>query len=225
MRLVKQPGKWATLLYPKRLAIFDLLNKNVLYNETLRSLFGQAKEFPDRFSLYEYLNKDVIRNEPIQYLEFGVSKGNTIRKWTEINTHSRSRFYGFDSFEGLPEDWNKNKPKGTFSTGGQAPELQDSRTEFIKGRFQQTLYGFLENFDGRGRIVMHVDCDLYSSALFSLTVLDRFVVPGSIVLFDEFRDLENEFAAFLDYTRAFYRSWQALAFAEFHDHVALLLTK
>lgn len=72
---------------------------------------------------------------------------------------------------------------------------------------------------------MHIDCDLYSSALFSLTTLDRFLVPGSIVLFDEFRDLENEFAAFLDYTRAFYRSWEALGYAQFHDHVAFVLTK
>ena len=36
------------------------------------------------------------------------------------NSHSDSRFVGFDSFEGLPEDWNSENPKGHFTTQGRA---------------------------------------------------------------------------------------------------------
>src|SRR5208282_2854043 len=48
-------------------------------------------------------------------LEFGVAGGTSIR---HIASSTRSLVHGFDSFEGLPEDWSgRHEPKGAYSTG------------------------------------------------------------------------------------------------------------
>ena len=43
-------------------------------------------------------------------------------------------------------------------------------------------------------------------------------------MFDEFYDLSNEFAAFLSYTRAFYRSCIGVAYTTAYTQVAFLIT-
>ena len=223
MPFLSNPRKLATFFYRKRLPLFEVLNRNVLYNEVLKSTFAQAKAFEDRFDLYEYLNFDTLQGAPIDYLEFGVWQGLTIRRWCELNSSSDSRFYGFDSFEGLPENWNPRHPKGAFDVGGILPPIRDPRVRFIKGLFQKTLVEFLKEFHTDHRMVVHIDCDLYSSALCCLTLLHPHLVPGSIVVFDEFRELEDEFSAFTDYTRAFYRKWKGLACTPLYSNVALLV--
>jgi hypothetical protein len=47
----------------------------------------------------------VIGNVPLLYLEFGVFQGRSIGRMAERFPHPAARFVGFDSFEGLPEDW------------------------------------------------------------------------------------------------------------------------
>lgn len=223
MLFLRNPRKLATLLYRKRLPLFEVLNKNVLYNEVLESTFREAKAFDDRFDLYEYLNRSVLQEAPINYLEFGVWEGATIQKWCELNRARESRFYGFDSFEGLPERWNATHTKGCFDVGGRVPTITDPRVKFVKGLFQRTLIDFLKGFRNDHRLVVHIDCDLYSSALYCLVNLHPYLVPDSIVVFDEFRELEDEFSAFCDYTRAFYRKWEGLAHTAIYSNVAMVL--
>jgi hypothetical protein len=55
-------------------------------------------------------------------LEFGVWTGRSINIIAEKVGSSR-RVHGFDSFEGLPEDWIGNYVKGTFNTGGKFPKV------------------------------------------------------------------------------------------------------
>lgn len=57
------------------------------------------------YKIYENINKDIIKDDPIDYLEFDVYKGDSIKKWLQINKNPEPRFFGFDSFEGLPEDF------------------------------------------------------------------------------------------------------------------------
>jgi hypothetical protein len=113
-----------------------------------------------------------IGNVPIVYLEFGVNRGASMLSMIRKFTHPDSRFFGFDSFVGLPEKW-RTMDAGTFSTHGKLPSIKDSRVTFVKGWFQNTLPGFLSdhNFDPNIPVFVNFDADLYSSTLFILAAL------------------------------------------------------
>ena len=222
--LGKTKREWVRTVWPHRLRAVDLLNRNAEFESMKERKFSGRMTLEDRYALYEYINDEYVRNQPISYLEFGVWQGESLTRWTELNTNRSSRFYGFDTFEGIPEDWNKLTPKGTFDTGGEPPPVCDQRVQFVKGLFQDTLHDFLDRTQWTGLPIIHIDCDLYSSTLYSLSVVDRILQVGSIIIFDEFYDLTHEFAAFDDYVRSFYRTWDALACTPNLAQVAIRIT-
>lgn len=208
-------------LTPDNAEILEKLYKNVLFQKLTKKLEA-APVFSDRFAMYDYISNEYINNKPIHYLEFGVFKGDSINKWTCLNTHSRSHFYGFDTFEGLPEDWSSKERKGFFNVDGQLPTVTDGRVTFIKGLFQQTLPTFLKDYHPECESLVHLDADLYSATLFCLTQLDRITSKGTIIIFDEFSVLLHEFSAFHDYTRSYYREWEFVCVSGMnYEHVAV----
>ncbi len=166
--------------------------------------------FPERSALYSYIRSRCIGSEPIDFLEFGVYRGATIEEWTSLNVNPDSRFYGFDSFEGLPDKWERAEA-GLFSTRGEVPKVNDPRVKFVKGWFNETLPEFLSTFLPKSRLVIHYDADVYSSTLYVLTELDKISIPETIVIFDEFRSPLDEFRAFHDYLSAYRRKLLVLA--------------
>lgn len=182
-------------------------------------------DYANRKLLYAFVNNRVIRKEPIDYFEFGVYGGQSFRNWLDINTHEDSRFYGFDSFEGLPEAWeNAGKDKGHFSRNGSVPNVKDNRAAFIKGWFQESLRPFLAAFEPKNRLVLHMDADLYSSTLFALMHMDAYVQPGTIIFFDEFVGVD-EFAAFYHYCKSCMREWKIIAARNDLVKLAVEITK
>lgn len=182
--------------------------------------------FEERTEMYDHVHAQLVgENTPIDYLEFGVFRGDSIRHWSSLNKHEDSRFVGFDSFEGLPEDWKRfdgQMVKAHFDVGGNLPDIVDPRVSFVAGWFQHTVDDFLTDFQPRSQLVVHVDSDLYSSALYVLTRLDSLLVPGTIVVFDEFSSVLNEFAALGDYCAAYQREYEVLASAwHYFGHLAI----
>ena len=109
---------------------------------------------------------------------------------------------GFDSFEGLPENWKRNVSAGRFSTGGVIPDIADPRCSIVKGLFQDTLLDWLAGRQWPGRVWCTMDADLYASTLYPLILLGQRLRPGDILIFDEFRDVRNEFRAFCEHRQA-----------------------
>jgi len=151
--------------------------------------------------MYRFVQFCVLKEEPIDFLEFGVFQGDSIRKWSAINQHPQSRFYGFDSFEGLPETWRQGAGRGHFDMRGAVPEIADGRVKLIKGWFDETLPQFLNNFTPKNRLLLHLDADLYSSTLVPLVYFARYLEAGSLLIFDEFYDRNHEFKAFQDFLK------------------------
>jgi len=112
--------------------------------------------------------------------------------------------------------------RSAFDTGGSVPQVDDDRVEFVKGLFQDTVGEFLVKFEPRSQLVLHADADLYSSTLYTLTKCDDILVPGSIVIFDEFSSVLNEFAALADYCSAYRREYDVVAAtSEYFAQVAI----
>src|ERR1700742_5028497 len=109
-----------------------------------KDFYTPTRNYNNRIKLHEHvIASEGLAQKPIHYLEFGVASGTSFAWWIKANQHPASRFFGFDTFEGLPEDWHFFK-KGAFSFD--IPFMDDARGTFIKGLFQDTLYTFLSNY-------------------------------------------------------------------------------
>jgi len=161
--------------------------------------------------MFRSVHDRVIRDRAIDYLEFGVFRGDSIRQWVSLNRHKDSRFIGFDSFEGLPEDWRAGQGKGHFDVHGFIPQIIDPRVTLIKGWFENTIPPFAHDFSARNRLILHIDSDLYASAMLSLVHFAPHMSTGTILIFDEFYDRENEFKALVDWQRIFKKKFQIIA--------------
>lgn len=145
----------------------------------------------DRTDLFAMARDRVTGNKPL-YLEFGVYEGGSIRWWAENLSDPDAQFIGFDSFEGLPEDWNHERGKGAFAVNG-APAIDDERVSFVKGWFDDTLSGF--EVPDHNQLVVNIDCDLYSSTVVVLDRLTQYFRPGTLIYFDELNDRDHELRA------------------------------
>lgn len=197
----------ASLLYPRHSAFIDKLNRNPLFVEFIKE--NQSVPcYEDRYAMYDNVLRH-IGPSAIDYLEFGVWKGASIKYWSEKNRNPDSSFTGFDTFTGLPEAWDF-RPAGTFDVQGQIPKIDDSRVAFVAGLFQQTLPEFLTGFSSRKRLVLHLDADLYSATMYVLARTHDLIVPGTILMFDEFGDVQHEFRAYNDYVLSHMRQCKVI---------------
>ena len=204
-------ARLAAKLFPWHIGLLDKINQNALVRRWIAEQRDQIPVFEHLYDLFRYVHGEVCSGAAIDFLEFGVYKGHSIRFWSQMNRDPQSRFIGFDSFEGLPENWTKRVPKGAFYAGGAVPQVDDERVSFVKGWFQNTLPGFVNGFTPRSRLVVHNDSDLYSSTLFTLASLNALLVPGAVVILDDFSHATHVFRAFADYKSAFWRSVRPVA--------------
>lgn len=138
------------------------------------------------------------------WLEFGVFVGSTI---SSISKKTNKTIYGFDSFEGLPEDWDSAHDKHHFSLNGQIPTSFNGvpfreNVKLIKGWFDDTLPVFLSD-KSEPVAFLHVDSDLYSSCKTIFSLLGDRIVNNTIICFDDFMEWDycdnNEIRAFAEY--------------------------
>jgi O-methyltransferase len=220
--------KLANVLWPRFSSSVEALNRNAAMFASLRSYRNDTVGIhAKRDDLYAAVNAR-LGNIPISYLEFGVWKGESIRSWARISAHPESRFYGFDSFEGLPEEWDHGfghaTSKERFDLGGAAPRIADGRVTLIKGWFQCTLRPFLRNSKLQHPLVIHIDCDLHSSALYTLSTLDPIVMRGDVIVFDEYTSPANEYLAWEEYKHAFMREAICIGMSDRWCQAAFLLS-
>jgi hypothetical protein len=152
----------------------------------------------DRYRLFDLVAPDV-QNAKVLYMEFGVWKGESMQYWSRLLKHKDSVLHGFDSFEGLPEDWNRFAMKGCFSVEGEPPAVDDDRVRFFKGWFEDTLPRY--QVPDHDVLFITLDADLYSSTRTVLRALKSHIRKGTFIYFDEFSDRFHEMKAFDEFLR------------------------
>lgn len=188
-------------------------------NPDLNDFYSYKFKKNGRYEIYEHIFKKENLSDCINYLEFGVAYGNTIRWWVNNNKNTNTRFFGFDTFEGLPEDWHLYK-KGEMSPDN-IPQIDDSRITFYKGLFQDTLIDFLKNFDDDKRKIINMDADLYTSTLYVLTTIAPLLKSNDIIIFDEFGVPLHEFKAFTEFVNSFYIKYEVIAAVNNYFQIAI----
>jgi hypothetical protein len=131
-------------------------------------------------------------------VECGVYHGFSLRL---LSDRLQRPIHGFDSFEGLPENWKPGEPAGSYSTRGRLPATA-SHVQLHAGWFEDTLPVFASQLE-TPIALLHVDCDLYSSTRTVLAQLGRCLAQGSILVFDDFLSYQgyeqHEFRAAHEY--------------------------
>jgi hypothetical protein len=226
---------FASVVYPLNPSYFKKIVNFAVINEFMKSkksknfqiIRATNKQIPktdsEEIEEFHFIKNILGDDMPIIFLEFGVYEGKSIKNASKIFSHPKSRFIGFDSFEGLPESWGRYHPKGTYDVKGRVPKLNDDRVFFIKRLFQNTLSNFMSDITKLNQktqiilnltnsaLVINMDADVFSSTLFCLTKLDPIIKSGTIIRFDEFLSLEDECIAFYDYVRSYYKDFEILA--------------
>lgn len=155
-------------------------------------------------------------------LEFGVWKGASLRLLAKAFDQT---VYGFDSFQGLPDDWRSGMSAGTFALA--RPPAVLTNAELVVGWFHETLKGFLLAHPGPIKF-LHIDCDLYSSTRDVLDLCADRLTPGSIIVFDEYFNYpgwqEGEFRAFQEAATAHTYAYRYLGYVGKGEQVAVELT-
>jgi hypothetical protein len=115
-------------------------------------------------------------------LDLGVYKGGSTRSLARI--FSPHTIHGFDSFEGLPEDWS-HVLKGAFGElKGALPDMPEN-VKLYKGWFEDTLPEWFRQHGDEPISLLRVDCDIYSSTKTIFDVVGSRVQSGTWILFDE----------------------------------------
>lgn len=138
-------------------------------------------------------------------LEFGVFSGASVKKIAAaLPNHD---VYGFDSFEGLPENWVRTDgifKKGAFDLKSRLPSVPHN-VKLVKGWFNDTLPRFLDEHAGEKVSFLHIDCDLYSSTkcVFDLLTERGALHDKVLIVFDELVNYstykEHELKAFWEF--------------------------
>lgn len=158
---------------------------------------------------YRYFDSkfDVIADIPGDVVECGVGFGHTLFLLcfrSDIEKIKR-RIWAFDSFEGFPEPSKedssyRNPKKGEWKVIT-PDDLEDiffrrcglpietkNRLSIVKGYFSDTLpLAAIEKI-----ALLHLDVDLYDSYKTCLEHLYQKVVPGGVILFDEYKQKDTE---------------------------------
>lgn len=96
---------------------------------------------------------------------------------------------GFDSFEGLPEDWRPDFRKGAFAQQN-VPEIPGAT--IVVGLFEDTAMDYVFPTDVS---LIHFDADLYSSTKTALAATRHLIKPGVILVFDEFFGFTDDYSS------------------------------
>lgn len=163
----------------------------------IRDNMSSAVLFKNKLQLIHYALQHVTLDG--YFLEFGVASGTSINMIASLMQDKT--IFGFDSFEGLPEDWNGHaEVKGAFTNEGVLPKVEKN-VVLIKGLFSDTLPHF---FKGNNKPIafLHCDADIYSSTKCIFAYCKERIVSGTVILFDEFFNYPNwrqhEYKAFME---------------------------
>ena len=163
-------------------------------------------------------------------LEFGTATGRTLNQFAHwLPNHE---IVGFDSWQGLPQAFN-DLPAGHFAQplpdvktncrlvqgwfGARPPQDQSTVDEFTAAKFAQDLKSPIA--------LLHLDADLYSSTQTVLNAFAQHIVPGTVILFNEYWNhatwRKHEYRAWQEHCAAHQVRYEYIGYASDHQEVAV----
>ena len=181
--------------------------------KSIKLIKGGSERFKSSKKALEYIKKKKFKNV---FIHDAARPNFSIQLLKKLK-----KGYGFDSFEGLPEDWH-NQKAGTYSSDNKVPKIDGG--EFIVGKFENTLPKFFAGKRPKACIV-NFDADLYSSTICALNHAKSVIDGHTILIFDEFVINKNweqdEYRALEEFCNTNHYNYEVLAISFFTKQVAV----
>ena len=179
--------------------------ESILRNIPMKSALSLLDVISSRYPRNDMLNKAFkfarASKVPGDYLEFGVYNGVTfsLAYHNAVLRSFTGRFIAFDSFQGLPVYSKDYELPSNVFFGGlfgttvstfwkyiNSKGVDLDRVSVVSGWFNDTLTGKQKDSMGlKQAAVILIDCDLYESTVPILEFITDILVPGSIIMFDD----------------------------------------
>jgi len=171
--------------------------------------------------IYENMPRAIFFEEQFNHLKYSL---NACREGL-IADAMNQKVHGFDSFQGLPEDWEEYTDSSLwFWQQGKAPTVRKNVRLHV-GLFNETLPEFLWIYSEDFAFI-HIDCDLYSSTKTIFGNCSPRIKPGTRIVFDEFFNYPNwqqhEYKAFKEYAESNGIDWKYIGYSR--NQVAVEIT-
>ena len=168
--------------------------------ETVQFIHTEMKTALFCMNPFDVLSHAIENRKPGVIAEFGVFSGKTINHMSSMVIDQT--LYGFDSFEGLPEQWTGFiYARKMFDVQGNMPKVNPN-VKLIKGWFDATVPPFFKDLKEPVSI-LHLDADIYSSTKTVLDAAIPHIQNGTILAFDEFFNYPgyqlHEYKAFYEF--------------------------
>ncbi|MEY8518859.1 TylF/MycF/NovP-related O-methyltransferase [Lachnospiraceae bacterium 29-84] len=181
----------------------DFMYENGFY------LTSQPYRLGNMLAHYELYKK--ITQLPGDVIELGVFKGGGLVQWATFrelleNENSR-KIVGFDTFGEFPvsgeiesdkefiDKWNVQF-KDEFVAREEIYKSLEwkgiGNVELVQGDILQTLPKYLEGHRHMKISLLHIDTDVYEPCKIGLELLYERVVPGGVIVFDDYATIEGE---------------------------------
>ena len=148
--------------------------------------------------ILEAVNYMKVADLPNVFFEFGCHSGRTYSAALLASKFLKFEIenFAFDSFEGLPEVLKSDDGifrTGTFNTSKKDfVEIVKKRSgvllkqdQLIEGYYEKSLTDKLSERLPKSVGFVHIDVDLYSSTITVLDFIKKFLVSGTVILFDD----------------------------------------
>lgn len=181
---------------------------STLFGNKNTSMAGNFSYFIDKSELSPKFEKALVHLQDIlkdknnigDYLEFGVCHGSSficMHEMLEKLELDKVRLFGFDSFQGLPDE-AANQDDGIWLPGSYYAHYEKVKKRMskagvnwdkailTKGWFKDTLKSsFIEKNKIEKASIIMIDCDIYSAAKEALTFCAPLIKDNSIIFFDD----------------------------------------
>lgn len=165
---------------------------------------GDLDRFAKLWARYDLFKK--VIDIPGDIVECGVFQGTGVLYWARMvqvfNPLSRRKVIGFDTFSGYPDTDTGAQDlqagdeflKKTGYRGFPAADITgiaarlglDRRVELIEGDALETIPDYVEKNHGFRIALLNLDFDIFKPTLAALKYLYPIVVPGGIIILDEY---------------------------------------
>jgi hypothetical protein len=233
-----EPYNWSDIMEVPNLThegnqILHFSGKNKPYKDNDKAVsvvdayFKNAKAFDADADVLRFAS-DAVSIKGGYYIEMGVGTGRSVNFLAALNP--TKKVYGFDSFEGLPTDWDKGDK--VLKAGMFGLKSKDAKIPLVKnvvvykGLFKEVLPKFKNQVLKENAIaLLHIDSDTYQSAKDTLIALGDNIMPGTVIVFDEFYNYPNyekhEWKAFQEFIQERHLNVEYIAYNKMHEQVAI----